>query len=184
MATDSRIGVRYARALYAVAKSKGNEDKVRNDLSDLLQLMTDLTEFDLLINTPMMKGNDKAKLLTRLFKNQIQPLTLDFLLLLTAHRRESALGDACRMYESMYKQEKGIVEARITSVIPLRKNLVAKLVQWIEEEMKKKVELQQTINENLIGGFILRMDDRQLDVSISDRLQKIRQDLLRSLPHN
>jgi len=174
---DSRIGVRYAKALFSLAEEKGVTEPVRTDLIYLLTLIAEVPELSQMLSSPLLSGTRKSRIVGDLLKEEVHPMTLNFLDLLIGKKRESDLQDACRMFNRLCKERMGIVEATIVSVVPLNKNLTEKLKKWLSDQLGASVELTHQVNGDLIGGFIMKLDDRQLDASVRTYLQKIRNEL-------
>jgi F-type H+-transporting ATPase subunit delta len=66
----------------------------------------------------------------------------------------------------------------LTSAQPLNDSLVIQVQKILETEFNAKVELSQKVDQKLIGGFVLRVEDQQYDASLSTQLKKIREQLL------
>jgi len=175
--SDSRIGVRYAKALFSLANDKDQLESVRKDMQLLLSLDTGVPEFRQLMSTPLVRPSKKTEILHALLKNELAAITLDFLHLLINHGRSTALADSCRMFNRLYKQQKGIVEAQLSSVIELNEKLLKQLNEWLAHELNASVEMTHSTNDELIGGFVLKLDDQQMDASVSTYLQRIKNEL-------
>jgi F-type H+-transporting ATPase subunit delta len=78
----------------------------------------------------------------------------------------------------MYRREEGIKAAVLTSAQPLNESLINQVKEILEKEFSAKVELSQKVDAKLIGGFVIRVEDRQYDASLSTQLKKIREQLL------
>lgn len=111
-------------------------------------------------------------------QGKVQPETLNFIRLITRNRREANLPRICRNFIAMYRKEKGIRTAVFTSAVTLGKAVTDQIRSYLETEMQSPVELSLKVDPTLIGGFILRIDDRQVDVSVAHQLKKIKRLLL------
>ena len=178
---ESRIAVRYARALFQLATQVGQVEAVRHDLNELTGLTQSSPEFLLFLQSPLIRASAKKEMFHKLFSDTIQPITVDFFILLVDHKREPYLPSVGRMFNQLFKHENKIIDGKVTSVKRMEKDAAATLSAWIASEFDATVELTQEINENLIGGFILQVDDVQLDMSMSTQLKEVRNDLKGSL---
>ena len=113
-----------------------------------------------------------------IFCGHIHELSLNFLILIANHKRESHIPGIFRNLEDLYRSEEGIKSAVLTSAQPVSESLITEIRKTLETQYNAKVELTQKVNSNLIGGFVLRVDDKQYDASLSTQLKKIREQLL------
>jgi F-type H+-transporting ATPase subunit delta len=177
---NSRIASRYARALYGLVKEQGKTEPVRNNLSGLVELLDASAEFRTLMESPVLQGSEKSKIVTALLNGRVEPVTLDFLNLLIDHKRELYLAAIYRMFRSMDKAEQGVLEAEVESAVPMDDALLADLQSRLAKSTGSSIDFRTTINEELIGGFKLTLEDQQLDASVLTQLRKIKQELRES----
>lgn len=176
----SKITVRYAKALFELAKERSLLEVVKKDVELIFQLCNESIEFKSFLESPIIKTSQKIKLLNSLFSENIHEQSMNFIRLVTENKRESHLQGICRNILTLYRNEQGIKTAVLTSAVTLDRTLTTQIAQQLEKELKAKVELSGKVNPELIGGFILRVDDRQLDASVATQLQKIKQRLLKT----
>jgi len=174
---QSLIAVRYAKAIFAVSQEKKLEDTLRDDMMYLYQACNLVPAFSLLLHSPVVKPSQKLSIVKELFAKDLNPLTINFLTMLISNRREMCLSDMTRNYLDIYKKAKGITSVIMTSATELNIDLENKIVNMISQKFKTKVELTKKIDEDLIGGFVLRIDDFQLDTSVASSLNKLKHTL-------
>jgi F-type H+-transporting ATPase subunit delta len=97
--------------------------------------------------------------------------------MLLENHREGMLTDICYSFHDLYNSHKHIVNAFVTSAVQLNDAEKSKIIQLVKEATKCDVILNETINEALIGGFVLRYGDTQIDNSVSTQLLKVKQQL-------
>ena len=175
---DGKIAVRYARALLNSASDQGKLDPVRNDMASILQILREVPEFIALLQNPVIRPSKKDAILVKLFKGRIDPLSMDFLRLTVKNKREEFVPSMARMFMEFYKEEKGIKSVTVTTAIPVDKEIRSSLVKMIEDAYRASVELMENVDDKLIGGFVLKIENEQLDASVAGQLKRIRQDLL------
>lgn len=172
-----QIAVRYAKALFLSAKEQGILDDVRKDMEMILATVSDFEEVKNLLESPVVDTRRKTGILVSLFEGRVGDLALDFIRLVTGNNREEYLAAICRHYIKLYKEEKGIKMASIESATPLSKEIRQEMLAIITGAFKAEIELQEEVNKNLIGGFILRVEDKQLDSSVRGKLVRIKKEL-------
>ncbi len=175
---QSKINVRYAKALFTLAKEKSLTTELRRDAGLITDVCATSIDFDLLLNSPVVKGSNKIKAIKSIFQDKINVFSLNFLILIIENKREKYIPGIFRNLEDLYRQEEGIKKALLTSSQPLNDSIVLQIRQILEKEFKSKVELSQKVNPELIGGFVLRVGDQQYDASIITQLKKIKEQLL------
>ena len=104
-----------------------------------------------------------------------------FISLITNKKREGLLPEISARFISLYKKNKNIKEVIVTSALPLDEDLKKSLMDYIGSETDSEIDLKEKIDESLIGGAIIRMDDKQLDVSISSSLKVLKQKFSKNL---
>ena len=172
-----RIAVRYARALFLSAREQGILDDVRTDMDMMLAAVSDLAELKRLLESPVVETRKKTAILVSLFEGKVGDLALDFIRLVTGNNREDYLAAICRHYIKLYKEEKGIKMASIETATPITNEIRQEMVDIITRTFRAEIELKEEVKKELIGGFVLRVEDKQLDSSVKGKLGRIKKEL-------
>jgi len=175
---QSKINVRYAKAFFTLAKEKGLTLELRKDAGLIATVCATSSDFVLMLESPVVKTSQKAEALKRIFTGKVNELSLNFLLLIAENKRENNIPGIFRHLEDLYRQEEGIKSAVVTTALPLNEAIVTQIQKILETEFKAKVELSQKVDNRLLGGFVIRVEDKQYDSSLSTQLKKIREQLL------
>jgi len=173
----SKIAVRYAKALFELARSKNQLDIVKQDI-ELIANACVQKDIQLLLESPVVKTSKKKELIAEIFKPNINDLSLRFLLMIAENRREMHIPMICLDFMEQYRSNKGIKAAKVTTATPIDINTQKHFSSVISEVFKTDVELTVNENADLIGGFILRVGDEQIDASVSTKLSKIKREFL------
>lgn len=172
-----RIAVRYARALFLTAREQDVLDDLKKDMELILATVTEVENIRNLLESPVVETGKKTAMLVSLFEGRVGDLALDFVRLVTGNGREEYFGAICRHFIRLYKAEKGIKIARIETARPLTKDLRQKIISMITEAFNASIELDEEVREDLIGGFVLLVEDQRLDSSVKGKLERIRKQL-------
>lgn len=175
---QSKIAVRYAKAFFELAKEKEQLDLLKEDIGTIRSLCSESSEFMLLLESPVVKTARKITLLDELLKEKIQKITLDFIHLVIRNKREANLPGICRDFMTMYRKEKNIKTAVLTSAVVLSQTTVERIRSYLETRFMSAIELHLKVEPGLIGGFMLRVGDKQVDASIANQLKKIKLSLM------
>lgn len=174
---QGKIAVRYAKALFLSAREQQVLDAVRKDMELILAAVSDIVEIQSLIESPVVEARKKSGILVELFDGKISDLALDFIRLVAGNNREEYLAAISRNYIELYKKEKNIKIARVVTATPLTKEIRQEMATLITKAFKAEIELQEEVNKDLIGGFVLRVEDKQLDSSVKGKLIRIKKEL-------
>lgn len=175
--STGKIAVRYAKALFLSAKEQELLDPVRADMELLLDATTRIEDIKRLLESPIVSADKKTVVLLEIFKSRMNELSLDFIRLVARNKREEFLPGMARFLIQLYKEEKGIQVATVSSPIRLDDESSLQIKEMIRKAFKTEIELQQEIKEDLIGGFMLRVENKQLDASVKGKLARIKKEL-------
>lgn len=170
-----RVASRYAKSLLELAVENGQLEEVHRDMNSVLEMAEQSADFVDAINSPVISSDQKLILIRALFGKSVTPLTSKFFELVSKKGREGLLPDMAKGFHRLYNEHLGIQRAEVVATIQLDEALRSTFKDIVKEVSgKDKVELIEKINPNVIGGFILRIEDRQLDESIKSKLQQLR----------
>ena len=114
------------------------------------------------------------------FKGKIDELSLKFLLLITSNKREVHIPGICRNFLELTRKDQNIKSAVLTTATEMDKNTIDKIELLMAKELGAKVELTSQVKTDIIGGMVLRIDDKPYDASVATQLKKIKQQLLKA----
>jgi F-type H+-transporting ATPase subunit delta len=174
---DSKISVRYAKALFESAKEENILDQVRKDMEDVRSIAT-LPDFLYLLLSPIIKESQKCAAIDAMFKEGFHPKSLALLNMVVKNGRELYIPAIARNYIDQYKKFTGVRTATFSSASSVDEKVKKEIEVIIKKALNTSVELKTTINKDLIGGFIIRVDDLQYDASVASNLKKIKKQLL------
>jgi len=180
---ESKISVRYAKALFSSALEDQILEEVMEDIK-LVQSSLEIKGFKEYLESPVIKTSSKSELVRKVFKERISGLSMNFFELLLSKNREDYLGSIIRNFISLYREEKGIKSASLTLAFNVSEDNRKKFIKLLEDTFKSKIEMQESVDPELIGGFILKVEDEQFDASVKTHLAKIRKKLLETAIEN
>lgn len=171
----SRVASRYVKSLLDLAVSQKSLDKVHDDMRLFAATIDKSRELELMLKSPVIKHDKKNAILSSIFKSKVSALTMAFIDILTKKNREPLLPEISKEFHNAYNNYKGIGKASVTTTVAMD----AKTRQQFENIVKqlsnrKEVELEEKIDKDLIGGFILNVEDKQIDASIKNNLKKLK----------
>lgn len=177
---ESTLTVRYSKALFSLAKEEDELLSLKNDMELVLDVCKNSVEFDNFFKSPVIKGSEKFRVISLIFKEKVSYFTLNFFRIVIQNSRETFVPSVCRHVLTLIRQEKGIKSAVLTTAKEIDGNIQKKLTAILERELGGKVELTNRINPKIIGGIILQIDDKQYDASVATKLKQLKQQLLKA----
>lgn len=180
---DSKISVRYAKALFLTAKEDKNLENVVRNIK-LIRASLDVARFSQFLESPVIKTSDKRKLVKEVFEKNVEGLTFNFLELLLINKREIYLVGIIRNFISFYREDQDIKEATLSIPFTVSDEYQNKFIKILEDTLKAKIDMEEVINPELIGGFILKVEDQQFDASVKTQLSRIKKKLLETSIEN
>jgi F-type H+-transporting ATPase subunit delta len=175
---STKAAARYAKALLDLSLEQGCFEKVSSDMAYLHRVCQEEKDFVILLNSPVVKSDKKISIFQTLFAD-FDELSSLFMELITKNRREYMLDDIALSYQALLKAHHGIIPVSIFSARPLDANTRTTLIKKIGAAVQGKPEISEILDESLIGGFIVRMDDMQIDASVSSQFKNLKQRLTR-----
>ena len=175
---NSKSATRYAQALLELATEQKNEDVVEKDMLTIQQTIHENADFRVFLKSPLIKEDKKKEIMAAIFGKSVSEITLNFLLLLIDNQRDGELKSIANAYVDLFKKQKNLLVAELTSVSKIDAKTKNTLSEKIKSIHQGEIEWIEKIDAELLGGFILKIDDRQLDTSISKKLRDLRKELI------
>jgi len=177
---DSKISVRYSRALFLSALEKKILDKVNQDMIFILEICK-IAETKEFLLSPIIIPSKKQAIFHNILGDNVEKITLSLIDLIVKNGRESFIPAIARNFIHETKKYKGITESVLTTAVKVDYKIKKQIIDLISGVFKTQVELKETIDPEIIGGFILRIDDNYIDGSLKNKLRKIKKELKGSI---
>jgi F-type H+-transporting ATPase subunit delta len=172
---DARVASRYVKSLLGLAVEQNVLEAVNTDMKFFDRVCHSNRDFVLMLKSPIIRHEKKKEILNRLFSGKVHPLTMSIIEILTRKNREPLLPAIATEFHNAYNVYKGIGKASVTSTVPVDDELRSELVALVKKlSNMKQVELEEKVDRDLIGGFILNVGDRQIDASIKNKLKVLK----------
>ena len=173
---DGKISVRYAKALFQSALERNILDKVYQDMILVSEICT-IDEFKELLENPVIRPSKKTSIINNTIGKRIEGITGSMIALVVKNGRETFLPGIAREFMRTAKGHHGITESILTTAVRIDDKLKQQISDIIAGIFKTKVELKEVVDKNIIGGFILRVEDNYIDASVKNKLRKIEKEL-------
>jgi len=173
----NRVAKRYAKALFEFAQEQKLLPEVHADLQHIRELIETSPEFDRLLTNPLITESEKSRMIRPIFEGKINTITVNFLELLSEKRRLEYLSDVIDSFEHFLLEYENKVKGEVISAIPLSDDQMNAIKTHVEGLIGKNLLLQEKVDKQLLGGFVVRVQDMVIDNSIRAQLEKLRERL-------
>jgi F-type H+-transporting ATPase subunit delta len=172
---NPRLAARYAKSLIDLANERNQVETVYQDMQFLQALCRESRDFSVLLRSPIVKADKKNVIVDAVTKGKISDLTASFNRLLINKGRESFLPEIVVAFIDQYKHQKGIHTIKLTTAVPVTEEVKKQLISQIQKQTSlSNIDLKATVDEDIIGGFVLEIGDTLVDASILYDLNKIK----------
>lgn len=171
----TRAAIRYAKAVMDLAKEQKSAPAVSADMKSIANAVEGSKELNDMLHSPVVPNATKKSALLAIFKN-LNPLSLNLIDTLIANKRIDILAVVAEQYNELFDEEQDIQLAKVTSAVPLTNELKSLVLAKVKELTGKDAEINNVIDESILGGFILRVGDIQYDASIANKLSKLKRE--------
>ncbi|MGI4870769.1 MAG: ATP synthase F1 subunit delta [Janthinobacterium lividum] len=175
---DQQVAARYAKSLLDLAQEQGSLATLKQDMDLLANTMAGSRDLRLLLRNPIVKHDKKLSILNAVFKGKVSDMLLRFFQIVTSKNREATLEHIGAEFMRQYNTLIGVQVAEVTSaaaLTPAARTEVEKLVK--QQTGLTQISLTEKVDAALIGGFVLRIGDQQIDNSVRGGLRRLRTSL-------
>ena len=170
---------RYAKALYKFAMEHGTAEKVYEEMKQVIASFQENPRLSKVLANPFVGNSEKSELLKAAAGDKVENDFLGFIRLILDKRREEYMLQMALAYRDIYRKANKISQVKIFTAVRLPEAEMERLRQLVSNSFKDtKLEFSEHINPEIIGGFIIDVDDTRMDASISNELEQLRLNLL------
>ena len=173
MINASYIPLRYARALNEYAKQHSAQDSIYDQCKKALIEFRGFMALKQLLGNPLLKIDERYAILSAVFGHQTGPVLSRFLHFLTENKREDYIQEIIVRFVRMYREEHRILNAVLITASEADIKTEKLILEMVTKRTGSTVELEKKIDPELIGGFVLELDNLRWDASLSGELKKI-----------
>jgi len=171
------IAKRYASALLQVAMSQGKVDEFEQQLQTIASTFSQHPVLQTAMASPVVSHSQKKALFAALApKMNISPFVGNLIRVLIDNERIPELSLINLIFRDLADEQKGRVRVEVTSAVPLNGN-ETKLKSILETSLKQQVLLEAKVDPNLLGGLVVRVQDRFFDASLKGELDRLKESL-------
>lgn len=173
---ESRVAKKYATALFLLARQRKIEEEVWADISVLGNVLKADRRLLKVIAAPQIPDENKHELVRAVLAGA-HVAVLNFILFVIDKGRTEYIPRMIEVYGQLFDEARGIVEAEITSAVPLSEAEVGRIVQRLERLSGKKVRHRTEVDPEILGGVVVIIGGEIIDHSVRHDLSRLRESL-------
>ena len=168
----------YARSMLELGNERKQADKIGRELSGLREVLDENPAFGAFLADPGIGTAERTGALEKIFRGRVSPLVMNFLLVMNDKGRLRLLKQVADAYGALLDEQNGKVEVDVTVAKKLGREQLAEVRERVSQALGKDAVVHQYVDEDIIGGLILRVEDKLIDASVRNQLDMIRERML------
>lgn len=178
---STRAAIRYAKAVLDQANHAKISEVVFGDMKSIQETLAGSKELRVVLQSPVVKAEDKKQALIQIFEKN-SDVTKGLIQILSSNKRINLLGSVALAYVDLYNNSKGVKVATVTTAVAITPEIQATVLSKVKQMTgSENVTIHNTIDDSIIGGFILRVGDLQYNASIANQLGNLKREFSKSL---
>ena len=177
--SDFRAASRNEKSILDLSEDQGILDEVYKDMVLIDDVVDENRELSLLLKSPIINHSKKSQVLDAIFSDKVNSLTEAFFKLIVRKGREFIFHQITKEFRKQYLQLKGIEQVSVTTTFTLDDKLRKEVKDLAKKISGKEPELEEVVDEDIIGGFILNVGTRRVDSSVKSKLKKLKKELIK-----
>ena len=171
----SRAAIRYAKAIIDIATESNNTAAVNNDMKTIVSAIKENEELNDFLSNPIVSGQIKMNALNEIFPS-LQSETKGLFQLLLANKRFEILSAITVQFNKLFDLASGVEQAVVTTAVPLTAELEVLVKNKVKEFSSNTISITNVVDASIIGGFVLRIGDKQYNASVANKLQQLKRE--------
>ena len=175
---NGKISVRYARALFQMAQEQHCEDAVYDGLARFVHnYFLAIAQFNEVLSDPIVADEEKVKLMEMAVGEPLHDTLKQFIAFVAEKKRENKMIFIAMKFMEMYRAKHNILSTQVTTATELSEESYDKIKAFIKQTFGADAEMEVKIDPNLIGGFILDIENTRMDASVAGQLNALKNTL-------
>jgi F-type H+-transporting ATPase subunit delta len=176
------LAVAYARSILELATERNTAPDIGKELSDVSGIIAGNPDFQNFLASPAIGEAERAQVIGKVFRGRVSELTLNSLLVMNRRGRLGILDQVSNAFSDLLQERQGIIEADVIVAEKLSPDQLEQVRQKVGAALKREVVIHQYVDASIIGGLVIRIEDRLLDASVRAQLKAVRRQLLAARP--
>ena len=176
------LATAYARSILDLANERGQAEAVGHELEELAGIVQSDESFENFLANPAIGEIERGRVIEKVFRGRVSDLVLNFLMVVNRNRRLGLLQQIANAYADQLEDQLGKIEVDVFVAQRLTRDQLEQVRQSVSAVLKKDAVVHQYVDESIIGGLVIRVEDRMIDASVRAQLRAVRSKLLAARP--
>jgi F-type H+-transporting ATPase subunit delta len=174
--------VAYGKSLLELATERNTSVEVGREMEEIGRIVGENRDLQGFLASPAIGEAERGKIMDSAFRGRVSELVLNTILLMNRKGRLGLLRQVANAYGELLQEQQGIVEADVIVAEKLSPDEVEQVRRKVGAALKREVIMHQYVDPSVIGGLVLRIEDRLLDASVKAQLRAVKRQLLAARP--
>jgi F-type H+-transporting ATPase subunit delta len=176
--SEIRVASRYAQSLLDIAGEKNLLERIESDANAFIRVCNETKAFDMMVKSPIINADKKRAVIEKIFGEQLHEVTFAFINIVLRKKREIVLKQIFQQYIAYYREMKGILSATVYTAVPVSEKIKEDIKNFLQKQTSSQVELDTQVNAEILGGFVIKYEDKLVDASVATQLKSLRKHLI------
>jgi F-type H+-transporting ATPase subunit delta len=177
--TESKISLRYANSLMDNAVENKTIDRVVEDMELVLSAIHSSSDLRRLLENPIIGFEKKQSVLEEIFKDKVSKESMNFIKFIVDKHREEILGNIIKKFLEIRNEQLGIINVDVKTAFEFNDDQKIKLKNKLEKIFDKKAQLNFSIDKEIIGGFVAKVNDTIFNASTKHQLEQLKKEFFK-----
>jgi F-type H+-transporting ATPase subunit delta len=178
----SPLATSYAQSLLELANEKTEAEPLGQQLADVRKIVEENPSAGEMFANPSVSIEERARLLDKVFRNNVSPLIFNLLGVMNQHGRLGLISQVAESYDDLLDEQLGKIEVDLIVAQKLSPDQLETAKKKITQALGKDAVLHQYVDDQIIGGMVIRVGDKLIDASVRNQLEMMKQQLLAAAP--
>ncbi len=171
------LASRYALAMFDIALEENKVKEYQEKMKCVKKILNDNPDYLRVLSSYFLTAKEKHDLVESAFKSLDSKHIISFMKVVIDNHRVNEIDKIFQEFHTLCNEFQGIDEGFVYSVIPLGEEQIKQIEKAISLKMKVKVELQNIIDERLIGGIKVVVNDHVYDSSLLHKIDSLKKEI-------
>lgn len=173
----SQIASRYAEALFELADEENKTSEIYSEIESINNIILENKNLFDVLRSPFIARKDKKNVINSIFSEMVSNYSKNLLMVLIDNGRTTEFSSIVLSYKEMLNNKNNLSEGIVITAIPLSQEKMSELEEKISARYNKSIKLTNKIDENILGGVLIRIGNEEIDGTIKTRLDGLKEQL-------
>ena len=181
---DNKVQISTSEKIYADSLIQAGKDgamkfdEILADLNTIKEITSQSKDLVEVMENPAIDDNSKYEIIDSVFSNHINNKIINFLKVLINKKRFKELDNVIQAYSEELDKINNIKRVEVISAVELTKQQMQRLTEKLQNKLERNVIISSTLNKDIIGGLVIKIDDDVIDNSLKNKLENLSKNII------